>query len=81
MEFLDDRMDYGGCVIQAAPLPLANSRWDLRIFIQRHDGEGVTETKYFDTPTFATKEEAFSACFQFGCDIIDGKVEPRYVPV
>ncbi len=80
---MDDQISYEevfyeGYVIQSAPYHLAdNGHWSLTIRIWT-GGRGKSR-KFFADDIFATREEAVAHGFNFGKQIIDGKVEGRSV--
>ena len=77
-EIFYEEVIYEGFVIQSAPHHLADSgRWYLTIRIWT-GGRGKSR-KFFRVDTFATREEAVAHGFNFGKQIIDGKVEGRSV--
>ena len=69
------RIRYEGFVIDSKPYQLAeDDRWCIKIFIERHTGEGLHQHNFETGTTFATREEAVVHGFNFGRQIIDGKV-------
>lgn len=67
---------YKGYEIQAAPHQLANSgKWEVKIFFVHHGGNETRTMKFFTANAFKEREEAVTHCFNFGTQIIDGKIE------
>ncbi len=75
---MDDQISYEGYFIQSAPYHLEdNGHWSLTIHIWR--GDRKIMRKFFADDIFATREEAVAHGFNFGKQIIDGKVEGKTV--
>lgn len=71
-----DEMQYKGFRILAVPIQLAESKkWPISINIERHTGDKVNCRNFSAGDTYKTREEAVQHCFNFGKQIIDGKVE------
>lgn len=67
---------YKGYEIQPAPDQLADSgEWEVKIFIVHHGGNETRERKFFTANSFKAWEEVVTHCFNFGTQIIDGKIE------
>ena len=77
-ERMDDQISYEGYFIQSAPYHLEdNGHWSLAIHIWSGDRKKIR--KFFADDIFATREEAVAHGFDFGKQIIDGKVEGKTV--
>ncbi len=71
---MDDQISYEGYFIQSAPYHLEdNGHWSLTIHIW--SGDRIKIRKFFADDLFATREEAVARGFNFGKQIIDGKVD------
>ena len=69
-------IDYKGYEIRAAPRQLADSgEWTLNILIVRDTGTGLNNRSFSGSNRYKTNSEAVQHCFNFGKQIIDGKVE------
>ena len=56
-----NRGPYKEFVIEARSMPLRADRWDAEVYIEKHDGQGVTTTQ-FSIPHVFENEEAAIAC-------------------
>ncbi len=75
---MDDQISYEGYFIQSAPYHLAdNGHWSLTIHIWSSDRKQIR--KFIADDIFATREEAVAHGFNFGKQIIDGKVDGKTV--
>lgn len=71
-----ESLKYKGYEIRAAPYQLADSgEWTVDILIVRDTGPEITHKKFGAGNRYKTKEEAVQHCFNFGKQIIDGKVK------
>ncbi len=62
-------------VIEASPKQLRDSgRWTLEVPLWRDSGDAVTVCPFYGSDTFETRDEAVQHCFNYGRQIIDGKV-------
>lgn len=69
-------IEYKGYEIRAVPYHLADSGdWTLDILIVRDTGTETKHRKFGGSNRYKTKDEAVQHCFNFGKEIIDGKVE------
>lgn len=67
---------YKSYEIRAVPNQLADfGDWTLDILIVRDTGTETKHRKFGGSNTYKTKDEALQHCFNFGKQIIDGKVE------
>jgi len=70
------KITYKGYLIEAAPYQLAESgEWTMQVNIYRDRGSQISEKPFSAKNRFKTKEEAIPHCFEFGKQIIDGKIE------
>jgi hypothetical protein len=70
-----NKVSYQGFIIEAVPHQLAESKeWTLNINIFKDTGSQTTVRPFSTRNTFDTKEEAIQHCFNFGRQIIDGKI-------
>ena len=70
-----DEMPYKGYLIEATPEQLAESgEWAIRVCIWRDRGSHTNEKIYSAGNRFKTEEEAIPRCFEFGKQVIDGKI-------
>ncbi len=68
-------VNYKGYVVRSRPFQLAaDNRWTMDLFIERHDGDGVTTRSFSTSNTFEIKESADLNNLRLGCQIIDGRV-------
>lgn len=71
-----NRVEYKGYVIKAAPYQLAKDKsWSINLYIERHTGSYVEMRNFSAANTFPTEKEAIQHCYNFGMEIIDGKVK------
>ena len=76
-----NRAAYGGYIIDARPFQLVDdNRWSTDITLERHTGAAVETRPFCDTKTWETREEAVRYCWNFGRQIIDGKVNGCQAP-
>jgi len=69
-------IEYKGYEIEAVPHQLADSgEWTTEIAIVRDRGNERKYRKFGASNTYKTQEEAIQHCFDFGQQIIDGKVK------
>ena len=66
---------YKGFSIVATPVELHDGTWSTEIWIETHGEKEHKGQNFTSLNTFPTEKEAVEYCFQFGRDIIDGKVE------
>lgn len=67
---------YKAYEIQPAPYQLADTgEWTLNIGIFHERGNEMRLRQFTAANSFKTREEAFGHCFNFGRQIIDGKIE------
>ncbi len=70
-----DRIEYEGYTIQAAPYQLAESlEWEINIYIERDQSDGVSSRHFRALDSYPTRDEAVKHCLQFGQLIIDGHI-------
>ena len=71
------RQPYKGHVIEAMSLELRdNSGFVSELFIEKHDGEGVTVTQFFVPGVFESDESALRTAVLAACR----KIESGYTP-
>lgn len=69
-------LEYKGYEIEAVPHQLADSgEWTIEIAIVRDRGNERKYRKFSSSNTYKTREEAIRHSFDFGKQIIDGKVK------
>ncbi len=74
-EKLMDEIGYKGFTIEADPQQLTgNNQWTVNIFIWMHRGGSSTDKQFTASQKFSSKEEATKHCFEYGKQIIDGKI-------
>jgi len=69
-----NEITYKDFTIQATPAELHDGNWSIDIWIETHGEKEHKGRPFTSLETFPTEEEAVEYCFQFGRDIIDGKV-------
>ena len=69
-----DGILYKDFIIETAP-ELHDGKWSTNVWIRIHRDKGPSGRGFKTRNTFPTREDAVTHCFQFGKDIIDGKVE------
>jgi len=69
-----DEITYKSFIIEAAP-ELHDGKWSTNIYIRINHPEGPSGRNFSTNNTHTRREDAVAYCFQFGRDVIDGKVE------
>lgn len=69
-------IEYKGYEIRAVPYQLSDSgEWTIDIVIARDTGHEIKHRKFGAGNRYKTEDEAIQHCFDFGKQIIDGKVK------
>jgi len=69
-----DEITYKGFIVEAAP-ELHDGQWSTNICIRINHLEGPSGRNFSTNNTNTAREDAVAHCFQFGRDVIDGRVE------
>jgi hypothetical protein len=68
-------LPYKDLIIEALPWQSAESRkWVINIRIWKYSGSNIASRHFSASDAFATQDEAIAQCFNFGKQIIDGKI-------
>jgi hypothetical protein len=70
---MSEEVQYKGFVIEADPELLETGQWSTFVEIHRHSGSRVSSRVFRESPTYKTREEAFTGCLELGKRIIDGE--------
>jgi len=71
-------MIYKGSEIEAAPSRLRSGEWTVKIHILTKQGSNTLSRRCDALDTFPTREEAIRHCFDFGKQVIEGKIKEPF---
>lgn len=70
-ENMDQKVQYGGFIIDAHPRQLQTKQWVPSLTIERHIGSEIRTRLFTSESTFAAHEDALEESFRLGRRIID----------
>ena len=70
-----DTVSYNGYTVVADPHQLVDDgRWTTEVVLERDEGNSTTVTQFNAANSWETRDLAVEHCFDFGRQIIDGKI-------